>query len=274
MSEDFAPTPAVESVPVAPTPSAEPAAEPQIPDGQTTPEVSPEQKPERSFSQKELDEIIAKRLSKAERSWERRNREILETALTAGRSQPVPQPTSGSSEPDPTKFTDYAEYMRAVTRYEADEAIERRITREQEGRQQRTQADRQVELQKSFQQHLAKGSEKYDDFEEVALDPSVPINQYMAEVITESEIGADVAYYLAKNRAEAQRISTLSPLAAAREIGRIEAKLLTAPTEPKVSSAPSPIIPVAGKAGVSKDPTEMTQKEFDSWRKKQIAARH
>lgn len=88
----------------------------------------------------------------------------------------------------------------------------------------------------------------YADFDDV-VDQDLPVNQAMFESITDSELGPQIAYYLGKNPAEALRISKLSPMAAAREIGKIEAKVTPAepPTEPvKPSSAPKPASPVKG----------------------------
>lgn len=72
----------------------------------------------------------------------------------------------------------------------------------------------------------------------------VPISQAMAEVIRESEVGPKLLRHFANNKAEAQRVYALPPIAAARELGRIEAKILAtpAPTPPRrVSQAPEPV---------------------------------
>jgi hypothetical protein len=55
----------------------------------------------------------------------------------------------------------------------------------------------------------------------------------------------------------------------AREIGRIEVKLLEKPPVPKVSAAPPPAPKLdASDAKVTKDPAEMSADEFSKWRKK------
>ena len=51
----------------------------------------------------------------------------------------------------------------------------------------------------------------------------VPISQAVARSVQESDLGGFVAYYLAQNPDEAERISGLSERAVDREIGRIEA---------------------------------------------------
>jgi len=84
---------------------------------------------------------------------------------------------------------------------------------------------------------------KYDDFEQVAYNPNLPITNVMAETIQASDIGPDLAYYLGANPKEADRISRLSPYLQAKEIGRLEVKLTTEPMTKKVSNAPEPISP-------------------------------
>ena len=92
----------------------------------------------------------------------------------------------------------------------------------------------------TWQQKEAEFAAKQADYRDVAYDPSVPITSAMAEAIAESDVGPQVAYYLGKNRDEAARIAGLSPLAAAREIGRIEARLAAKPVAPPVTKAPPP----------------------------------
>ena len=82
---------------------------------------------------------------------------------------------------------------------------------------------------------------RYNDFEQVAYNPNLPITAAMAETIQSSEIGPDMAYYLGVNPKEADRISKLAPFVQAKELGRLEAKLLSEPATKRVSSAPDPI---------------------------------
>ena len=81
-------------------------------------------------------------------------------------------------------------------------------------------------------------------------------------------------YQLAKNREEYERICKLSPLAAAREMGRFEAKLQSseAPTQAKTTTkAPPPLKPVNAKASASvKDPDSLPYREWKAWREQQM----
>jgi hypothetical protein len=70
----------------------------------------------------------------------------------------------------------------------------------------------------------------------------------MAETIKASDLGPDLAYWLGSNPKEADRISRLSPLAQAKEIGKIEAKLSNDPPVKRTTSAPAPISPVTARS--------------------------
>lgn len=107
---------------------------------------------------------------------------------------------------------------------------------------------------------------KYDDFDDVMA--GTPITPEMAEAITESEIGHDLAYWLGQHPDEAKRIAKLTPLAAAKEIGRIEARLQT-PSPKKPTAAPAPIRPVGTSPSVTPDPEKMSVSEWMAWRNKQ-----
>ncbi len=73
-------------------------------------------------------------------------------------------------------------------------------------------------------------------------------------ILLESEHGPELAYLLAQDPDELKRIADLSPLAAARAIGKLEGGLADseAPqTTTKVSSAPAPIRPVGARSNVA-----------------------
>jgi len=93
----------------------------------------------------------------------------------------------------------------------------------------------------------------------------------MLEVLEESERGPEIAYHLGQNPRLAREIARLSPLQAARELGRIEAKLAERPKAPAVSKAPPPAPTLAAtEPAVEKDPEKMSDKEWLEWRNKQL----
>ena len=92
----------------------------------------------------------------------------------------------------------------------------------------------------------------------------------MAEFISESDLGADVAYFLGKNPAKAAEIAGLTPMKAARELSRIESELAARP-KATPSKALEPISPVGvrGKASSSSLPSDSD--DIDTWMRKEQA---
>jgi hypothetical protein len=115
-----------------------------------------------------------------------------------------------------------------------------------------------------------------DYAEKVLNNPRLPVTPEMAKVIWDSDIGPEIALYLADNEEQARAIAFMPQVPMARELGRIEAKLEIAKTKapPPVSKAPPPTPKIdATDPAVEKEPSDMTDKEYAKWRQRQIAQR-
>jgi hypothetical protein len=134
-------------------------------------------------------------------------------------------------------------------------------------REQQLEAEKRSE---SFIEKAEKASERYADFQQVVGNPSLRINEAMAEYISDSDMGADVAYHLGKNPSQAAQIAQLSPIRAAKELARLESELAARP-KAKPSQAPEPITPVGtrGKASTSSLPSD--NDDIDTWMRKEQA---
>lgn len=190
---------------------------------------SPEEKPAevaKTFTQEELDAAIGKRLAIAQRKWEREQRE-----------KAVQQPVALSTPLSQDQFNSPEEYAEALAVRKAEELLAQREAQKH-----------QSEIVEAYHEREEEARGKYDDFEQVAYNPKLPITNVMAETIQASEIGPDVAYYLGSNPKEAERISKLSPLLQAKEIGKLEVKLTNEPPVKKTTSAPAPITPVTTRS--------------------------
>lgn len=159
-----------------------------------------------------------------------------------------------SAEPDPTDLTKYKfgetdpQYIRDLARYEAKQAY----AAESQAHRERTAAET---VQTTWDGRQEAFAAKTPDYYE-KIDGDWVCSPVMADAIRTSEDGAAVAYHLANNPDEARRIAALNPLAAVRELGRLEAKLATpaanpSPTpEPKrISDAPTPPPQIRGNGG-------------------------
>jgi len=228
--------------------------------------TEPEVKPERTFTQKELDDILQRRLAKKSREIERYSRAEAELQLLKSQMQPKAEPVN-RGEPKPDQFQDYESYIEAVT----DWKVEQKFKGIQAQNEQERQRQAQTQHEQRLASNIAKTASKYEDFEEVVSNEDLPITFAMRDAIGESDIGGDIAYHLGTNIHEAGRIARPSPIAQVRAILGLESKL-KAPKK-ATTDAPEPITPSGSRATVSKSPDQMTDKEFADWRKKHIKAR-
>ena len=232
---------------------------------QNAPEVAesqPEQTPEeKKFTQAEIDAMISKRLAREQRKWEREQQ--AKQAETQAR-QAMPKDI-----PPVDQFESPEAYAEALAVKKAEELIAQRELQKQ-----------RAQIEDSYAEREEQARDKYDDFEQVAYNPQLRVTDVMAETIKASDLGPDLAYWLGSNPKEADRISRLSPLLQAREIGKIEAKLSAEPPQKKTSSAPAPISPVSARAanpGVidTTDPRSTKTMSASEWieadRRRQIA---
>lgn len=192
----------------------------------------------------------------------------------AGDGTPAPQkqPVNVGAAPRQEDFDDYDKYNEAKIAYEVKKA---KAEWDRDAAERSQNEEYQAKMQ-GLQEKISEGFGKYDDFEEVAFDQTIPITPVITEILAESEMPADVAYYLGKNRAEAVKISRMTPTGAARAIARIELEIgktppSTTPPAKKTSGAPAPIKPVGSGNRVTKNPDDMTQAEFEQMRKEQGA---
>ena len=182
---------------------------------------------EKKYSQAEIDAMIGKRLAREQRKWER------EQQQRAAETQIVKAAPTASVD----QFESPEAYAEALAYQKAEELLAKREA-----------AKQQSAVLESYQEREEAARDKYDDFEQVAYNPKLPITNVMAETIQSSDIGPELAYYLGSNPKDAERISRMTPLSQAKEIGKIEAKLAAEPPMKRTTSAPAPISPVTARS--------------------------
>lgn len=261
---------------------------PPVPTGETvtateTPAAAPivDETPDPARLKAEIEELKKQR-EEAERKaieWRKRKAEERAEYFKTRRGAEPPEPPQElpgvGPEPRAADFDDYDKYVLALTDHRVKKA---RIEWEtQDLRRRNEEAARQrFELR---EQKLQSGYVKYPDFEDIVRDPTAThITAMIADMLTDCDNAADVAYYLAKNRVEGVAISRMSPIQAARAIAKLDLKFSetppAAPPPPRtMTNAPPPITPVGSRGEVSKDPNKMTQKEYEAWRASQGARR-
>ena len=255
-------------------PGSEATAAPNAESSEAKPEgdKQPDAKPERTFTQKELDEIVRKRAAQAERQA-RRAAQAEHDAYLRGRAEAggerEPQRASAANdkedqEPNEKDFPDYESYLRAVTRYEIRQ--EGKQAEQQRARQERERGA--IEQAKADHATLMKGANEFADFEDVVFADEAPITKPMMVAILESDMPSKVAYYLAspENRDEALKIAELPSTRQAARVHALAEKLAAAP---KPNPLPAPIKPNGGDSKVEIDPDKLPYDKWLAWRREQ-----
>ena len=231
-----------------PAPVPAPTAEPVAEETHAPENDQPNEQQTKTFSQEELDAIVGKRLAREQRKWEREQ---------ARRAQEAP---AASYELPPVENFDSVDaYADALAVRKAEELLVKR------------EADRErMNVIEAYQDREEDARAKYEDFEQVAYNPALPITAAMAETIQSSDIGPDLAYYLGTHPSEASRISRLSPILQAKEIGKLEVKIASEPVLRKTTSAPSPNAPISGRGSGSPsydttDPRSIKNMSTSEW---------
>jgi hypothetical protein len=188
-------------------------------------------------------------------------------ALKSGKAPLTPQPapaTGGEGAPDPSQF-DYGEldpkYIAALTRFETAQALKAAKADDDKKRQDDAAAAQQQEIARKARDMVKAGVALHDDFDEVVMqgarENKWDLSPHLGQLLLDSEFGAQIAYDLAKNPAEATRVFNLSATDQAKFLGRQEAKFEAAKssqgkTPPKAPQAAPPPKTPRGNSGSNK----------------------
>lgn len=202
-------------------------------------------------------------------------------AQLEGTTKKEPVKAAETAKPQADKFETWDAYYEALADWKVEQGVNKLVSEKLKERD--TQA-REATLRKEAAsleaQYKAKAEEfaaKQPDFNEVINEYDGPLTPLMRAALVESEVGPQVAYYIASNPAEGERLAQLGAVGLAKAIGRIEAKLEgDEPPEkkpsPKVTNAPPPIKPVnRTSTTASNDPysSETDHEDYKAWRAKQ-----
>lgn len=237
------------------TPAAEAKVETETPAPAKAEKPAPDSDPENSvqdgqerdeagkFKSNEEQAGINKRIGAALRAQREaeRERDELKARLANPGSQPAKeqaQPPAADEEPKAENFETYEKYVKELTRYAV--------------KQDRLATERAASDRKSaetWQTRVAEAKVEHPDFDDVvAAAATYPCSATMHDCIVDSEHGPEIMYHLAQNEPEAARIAKLPPLAAARAMGVLEARLSKPETPVKPAAAAEKPLPRPAKA--------------------------
>lgn len=208
----------------------------------------------------------------------REEKKALEDELQQLRSKTQQEPIK----PKLADFGSDAEYEAALDQYyaskQAFDSTQASSKQTQEQATQRKQTE-QAQAAQKFVTDLQREKANYQGIDEVMADPAFAAitRQMDPEIVTLIQGSAKnvaLAYHLGTNLEVAEKIASLSPIHAAREIALLESRLET-PKPKTVTNAPPPVKPVAGGSVNQKDiyDPSLSDKEYNEMRRKQIAAR-
>lgn len=210
-----------------------------------------------------------------------------ETAVTRQESQPatvteVPEPTMDDVDKNGKfLYTTVADYNKA-----RDSWLENRLLSKTEQNLEKRARERMTEQQAreindKYRNRLDKAREKYADFDAVAMNEKlhIPEGSLMLNHIVLSEYGAEIAYLLGKNPAEAERIAKLNPFEQAQEMSLLEllagrfdviakdprfaGKFPQTPKPKKITAVPDSPIEIGGQGAVLPDEVEQAAANAD-----------
>lgn len=222
--------------------------------------------------EKRFSEITKQREeARQEAQRERQARLDLEQRLAALEQNRQPQQAvSIEQEPQPSQFSDAFEYAKALAEYSTEKALAERDRQIAQAKEQ----EAQQKIIQSWAQKVQAAKAEMPDFDDMVASSDVVVNNVVRDAILESDVGPKILYHLAENNDLAKKIAGLSPNAALREIGkleaRFEAKADTAQTAPVVrSKAPPPIQPIRGGQGkpdIPISPTGEFHGSYQAWK--------
>lgn len=168
------------------------------------------------------------------------------------------QSQQGLAEPKESDFDDPIEYGKALGKYEAEKAQLERQKQDAQAEQQTAQQRKMAKLEQSFKQAEATFKEQVPDYDATvrvteatigAADIRNPAVQAVSQAIIESDKAPDLLYHFGQHPEALEDLYEKSPVAAIKELMRIEAGLTAPKTQPPKAAPPTPVGAGGNKPG-------------------------
>jgi hypothetical protein len=161
-------------------------------------------------------------------------------------------PKEAPKKPTPADFDDYGAYVEALTDFKADEKVNTALDAREKAAAEKQEAKTRVT---TWNERVTEARKTLPDYDAVMAASDVPVADHVLDELRDSELGPQLAYHLDKNPDVAEKLNNMNPRQAAREIGRLEAKLLST-----VSASPDPEVDAPQKDPEPVAPTIKTTK--------------
>jgi hypothetical protein len=163
---------------------------------------------------------------------------------------PAEKAPAATPKPELSKFERYEDYVEAVADWKASEKVRlaleevQKAEKDRQAAQAKTEREKQEnEIRDAWMRRVEEAKKKHPDIEEkIFSKETLPVEPgtVMFGFILDSEIGPELAYYLAEHQDEFKRIAALGPNQQARELTKIELTLLSPAPPKKETKAPPP----------------------------------
>ena len=232
--------------------SSEPEQEPEQKELKAEEEAK-EQKPEKQKDKlnKRFDKVTQRAKDAEAKAVDLENR-LKEYEARVNPQQQEQTPVKVEGKPQASQFNDAFEYAEALAEWSAENALKQRDA-EEAGRKAQKAADKVLE---SWNKKIAKAKADLPDFDAMVQSSTVVVSDEIRDSILESDVGAQLLYFLASDEDFAKRLTEMPMVKALREIGKLEAKFEAKEIKPPKaekqreevsrSTAPSPIRPLTG----------------------------
>jgi hypothetical protein len=187
-----------------------------------------------------------------------------------GKKQEAAPEAVAETRPILADYADYDGYVEALADWKAGQKVREALQQTEVRASQSKQEQEAREVARTWATRQDAARNRLPDYDDVVGSSSVTVAPAVTDAILTSDKGPDIAYHLAKNPAVVARLNTMSPIAAAREIGRLEAAL----EKPSTRAAPA----VPEPASISRpartqtsDPSQMSHEQYRAMRAKQGA---
>lgn len=232
-------------------------------------EHDPEPQKGKKSAQQRINEITKARYE-AERAaayW----KGIAEGRTPQAQAVPESAAREPHAKPNLADYSDYEAYVEALTDWKTSQKIAEVVHHQRAVTAQERQQAEAMELARGWVGKQEAVRREIPDYDEVMGGADTVVAPHVTDAILTSDRGPEVAYHLAKNPALAEKLNRLSPLAAAREIGRIEAALEKSSPGTTRTAPPAPAKTSRSSATIPGDPTKMSHDQYRAMRAKQGA---
>ena len=182
--------------------------------------------------------------------------------------------------PSPDDFKSYEEYLEAKFEWKLEQREKAKEAKERESKIKEGFESRV----KSFQSKIQEYGKTTDGFLDKLNEADFNLSVGVQEALLDSEIAPKIVHEFLEKPEEFERINKLSVIAAAKEIGKIEARLNSESQQEKQTEAkkqtkaPAPLKPVGSKGTAvikkSLDDPSLSQAEYEALRRAEQKAKY